>query len=138
MARVGRLVTTVDIDDEADARRLSVSARLEAVADDGRRLPLIDNRGWTETLKGPGANDIWAITSEQDIADTARVVVGPDEPFDGLSRHEIEIDHWNALAEDLCEHGVIVDADQLKRLPHDVVLSERLRARLDRGSHDAA
>jgi hypothetical protein len=133
MARVQRLVTTVDISDIADARHLSVSARHEAVVDDGRRLPLIEGRGWTEALRGTGANevsDIWALGSEQDIADTARVVVGPDEPFDGLSQDEMEADHWNALAEDLRAHGVVVDVDQLKRLPHDVVLSERLLARL--------
>ena len=102
---------------------------------------LLDDRGWSETLGGAGANevaDIWAVTSEQDIAETARVVVGPDEAFDGRSQDDMDADHWNALAKDLRALGVDVDAGELKQLPHDVVLSEPLLARLSRGSGDAA
>src|SRR3954471_7483231 len=45
---VARLVTFADLDgDPADARELSVSARLEAELGDGRRLVLLDGRGWT-------------------------------------------------------------------------------------------
>jgi hypothetical protein len=141
MARVVRLVTLADVNEDADARRISVSARHEAVLDDGRRMLLLDDRGWSETLGGAGANevaDIWALTSEQDIAETARVVVGPDEPFDGRSQDDMDTDHWNALAKDLRALGVVVDAGDLKQLPHDVVLSEPLLARLSRGSGNAA
>ena len=49
----------------------------------------------------------------------------------------METDHWNALARTLRMHGVVVDASELRQLPHDVVLSDRLRARLGRGP-DAA
>ena len=141
MPRVVGLVTLADVDADAHPRRLSVSARLEAVLDDGRRVPLLDDRGWSETLHGPGAEDvadIWAVTAEQDIAETARVVVGPDEPFDGLSQEDRESDHWNALAEKLRAHGVVVDAGELMRLPHDVVLSKPLLARLVQGAGDKA
>jgi hypothetical protein len=120
---------------------MSVSARHEAVLDDGRRLLLLDDRGWTEALRGAGANEIdelWGLTSERDIVETARVVVGPDEPFDGRSQDDMETDHWKALAETLRVQGVVVDASELRHLPHDVVLSDRLRARLGRGPHDAA
>jgi hypothetical protein len=140
MARVVRLVTIADVGDDSDARHLSVSARHEAVLDDGRRVLLLDGRGWSETLRGAGANevaDLWAITSEQHIAETARVVVGPDEPFDGHSQDDMERDHWNALAAGLRAGGIDVDGAELKQLPHDVVLSERLRARLGRGSGNA-
>jgi hypothetical protein len=118
-----------------------VSARHEAVLEDGRRLLLLDDRGWTEAPRGAGANeidDLWALTSERDIVETARVVVGPDEAFDGRSQDDMETDHWNTLAETLRGHGVVVDASELRRLPHDVVLSDRLRARLGRGPRDAA
>jgi hypothetical protein len=94
---------------------------------------LLDDRGWTEELRGAGANeidDLWALTVERDIVETARVVVGPDEPFGGRSQDDMETDHWNTLAENLRDHGVVVDADELRQLPHDVVLSDRLRARL--------
>ncbi len=45
-------------------------------------------------------------------------------------------DHWNALAERLRAYGVVVDAAGLKRLSHDVELSEALIARLGRSSGD--
>jgi hypothetical protein len=141
MVRVVRLVTVADVAADGDARRLSVSARHEAVLDDGRRMLLLDDRGWSETLRGSGANevaDIWAVTAEQDIAETARVVVGPDEPFDGRSQDDMDIDHWNTLAESLRAAGVLVDAGELKQLRHDVELSERLRARLGRGPDNMA
>jgi hypothetical protein len=93
MAAVARLVTLVDVnDDVADARHMSVSARHEAVLVNGRRLLLLDDRGWNSSLKRfemdevpdgdslrEGVPDIWAVTSVEDIEEEARVVVGP--PF---------------------------------------------------------
>jgi hypothetical protein len=134
-------VTLADVNDGVDARRISVSARHEAVLDDGRRVVLLDDRGWSEELGGAGADevaDIWALSSEQDIAETARTVVGPDEPFDGRTRGDMEADHWNTLAEKLRAHGVAVEAGELKRLPHEVVVSEALLARLGQGSGSTA
>ena len=53
MAAVTRLVTFVDIDDAddagPDARSMSVTARHEAVLADGRRVVLLDDRGWSGT-----------------------------------------------------------------------------------------
>ena len=127
--------------EDVDPRRISVSARHEAVLEDGGRLLLLDDRGWTEELRGAGADeidDLWALTPERDIVETARMVVGPDEPFRGRSQDEMETDHWNALAEILRAHGAVVDAAELRRLPHDVVLSDRLRARLPHSPGGAA
>lgn len=146
MAAVARLVTLVDVnDDVADARRMSVSARHEVVLVDGRRLLLLDDRGWSSSLRTswtgevPAGDsrredvpDIWAETSVKDIEDEARVVVGPDEPFDGRSQEDMDAEHWAYLTEILRQQGVVVDALELKRLPHDVVLSERLLARVGR------
>jgi hypothetical protein len=84
VAPVTRLVTFVELD-FADARQMSVSARHEAVLVDGRRVLLLDDRGWGAS----GPPNIWALTTAEDIADTARMVVGPDEPFGGRS-HEDE------------------------------------------------
>jgi hypothetical protein len=138
MHRVVRLVTHADVGEDVDPRRISVSARHEAVLEDGSRLLLLDDRGWTEELRGAGANgidDLWALTVERDIVETARVVVGPDEPFGGRSQDDMESDHWNT--ENLRNHGVGADASELRQLPHDVVLSDRLRARLGQGPGDA-
>jgi hypothetical protein len=109
--------------------------------EDGSRLLLLDDRGWTEALRGgdaSGIDDLWPLTAEGDVVETARVVVGPDEPFSGRSQDDMETDHWNALAETLRGQGVVVDASELRQLPHDVVLSDRLRARLGRDAGDPA
>ena len=146
MAAVTRLVTLVDVqDDVADPRQMSVSALHEAVLEDGRRVLLLDDRGWTsaaltaswgEVPDGESRRDqldTWAVTSVEDIEETARVVVGPDEPAEGRSQADAEADHWAHLADVLRQQGVVVDALELKQLPHDVVLSERLLARIGRG-----
>lgn len=121
-----RLVTLVELRD-AGARWMSVSARHEAELVDGRRVLLLDDRGWSSSANVP---DIWAVTSVEDIEDEARMVVGPDEPYDGRSQEDMEADHWASLSEILLLQGVVVDAQELKRLPHEVVLSERLLARI--------
>jgi hypothetical protein len=126
---------------DVDPRRISVSARHEAVLEDGSRLLLLDDRGWTAELRGAGADaidDLWAVTSERDIVETARVVVGPDEPFKGRSQDDMETDHWNALAEILRAQDVVVEAAELRQLPHEVELSDRLRARLGQRPGGAA
>src|ERR687887_1057628 len=150
MAAVAHLVTLVDVRDEvADPAEMSVSARHEAVLADGRRLLLLDDRGWTSAAltahsgevpedSGRDQPDIWALTSVEDIEETARVVVGPDEPAEGRSQEDAEADHWAYLAGVLRRQGVVVDAVELKRLPHEVVLSERVLARIGRGQGGAA
>jgi hypothetical protein len=144
MAAVTRLVTLVDLNAEnSDAHQMSVSALREAVLEDGRRVLLLDDRGWTasalraswgeaDSESRPEQLDTWALTSVEDVEATARVVVGPDEPPEGRSQEDAEADHWAYLADMLRQQGVVVDALELKRLPHDVVLSERLLARIGR------
>src|SRR6266545_6073053 len=97
MSAVTRLVTFVDLaEGVGDTRQTSFSARHEAVLLDGRRVLLLDDRGWTWssliTVQAGASDrdstreqqpDIWATTSVEDIEQTARMVVGPDEPTDG-------------------------------------------------------
>jgi hypothetical protein len=144
MSAVTRLVTFVDLaDGVGDTRQTAFSARHEAVLLDGRCVLLLDDRGWTWSsliAVQAGASDhdstreeqpdIWATTSVEDIEQTARMVVGPDEPTDGYSQEDAEQGHWAYLSDVLGQHGVVVDALDLRRLPHDVVLSERLLARV--------
>jgi hypothetical protein len=132
MPDVVRLETVADLQRAEDARDMSVSARLEAVLANGRRIVLLDGRGWTESLRGFGADgtDVWTTTSEAEIARTARLVVGPDEAHGGRSQSEMDAGHWNTLAETLRAHGIDASPGDLRRLPHDVALSEGLRARL--------
>jgi hypothetical protein len=140
MSVVARLVTLVDLRDDDLGGQMSFSARHEAVLEDGRHLLLLDDRGWSTSLLRTRADsdsaeevpDFWAVTSRDDIEETARQVVGPDEPFDGRSQEDMERDHWAYLAGILRQQEVAVDAGELKGLPHDVVLSERLLALLGR------
>jgi hypothetical protein len=148
MSAVTRLVTFVDLaDGVGDTRQTSFSARHEAVLSDGQRVLLLDDRGWTWSslinVQAAASDrdstpeqqpDIWATTSVEDIEQTARVVVGPDEPFEGSSQEDAEQGHWAYLSNVLRQHGVVVEASDLRRLPHDVVLSERLLARVGRSA----
>ncbi|TDC79997.1 hypothetical protein E1283_01535 [Streptomyces hainanensis] len=123
---MNRLVTHAELDEaHTAARQLSVSARLEAVLADGRALVLLADRGWSSSLIG--AADLRDGTSVEDIVDTARTVVGPDEPIDGQSQEQAAAAHWSALADILARQGVDADPRELARLPHDVVLGARLR-----------
>jgi hypothetical protein len=45
------------------------------------------------------------VTSVEEIVDTARTVVGPDEPFEEGSHEDMEADHWAHLAEVLRQQG---------------------------------
>ena len=125
---VTRLVTFVDIRDAAAPGHMSVSARHEAVLSDGSRVLLLDDRGWSSSSKS--GLDVWASTSVEEIENTARAVVGPDEPFGERSQEEMEAAHWSCLADVLRERGVVVDATSLRRLAHDVVVAPRVLARL--------
>lgn len=125
MPVVTRLITYTDLNvGGTSAQQLSVSARLEAVLADGRSVVLLDDRGWSTS--GPAG--LPALTSVEDIEETARTVVGPDEPFDGMTQEQMAAGHWGYLAGVLGQHGVDLPVHELERLPHDVVLSERLRA----------
>jgi hypothetical protein len=136
MVTVARLVTFVDVNDRVrHARQMSLSARHEAVLADGRRVLLLDDRGWASSLRG--GHDIWGVTSVDDIKEEARVVVGPDEPFGGRSQEEMESDHWAYLSQILRQQGVNISAGELAGVPHDVVLSERVLARVGRDPTDA-
>lgn len=121
-----RLVTRVDIDDRANRGVVSIAARHELELVTGGRILLLSDRGWSSF--GPGSS--WAHMTVQEVQDTVRVVVGPDEPFKGYSHEDMEADHWNELQRIAVRQGVSVSAAELQRLPHDVELSPRLRDRL--------
>ncbi|GAA4877044.1 hypothetical protein [Saccharopolyspora cebuensis] len=123
MSAVARLVTFVEADDQGDGTTISVSARHVAELVDGSRVVLLDDRGWAES----GG---WTTASAAQMRETARVVVGPDEPPDGRSYDAEAAAHWADLRRVAQRHGIVVDAAELARLPHDVVLSDRVLARI--------
>src|SRR4051812_32597925 len=131
MPQVIRLLAVADALDPVSAAQISVSVRLDAVLDDGRTVTLLEGRGWTAELRGPGAADIadiWETTTIREIEQTARVVVGPDEPFGGRTQADMERDHWEALAAGLHEQGIDTQGAELSRLAVEVVTTERLRS----------
>src|SRR3954451_16063156 len=100
---------------------------------DGRVIVLLDDRGWSHSVLdagSSGAADQWRWMTQDDVVETARTVVGPDEPADGESYDEAARMYWSYLAGVLEEHGVAASPDDLQSLPHIVVLSDRLRRRV--------
>lgn len=109
-----------------DPHEMAFSALHLAVLEDGRRLTLLDDRGWG--VHGPP--DIWHRMPVKQIEADARMVVGPDEPDGDCSDADMKANHWAYLAGILQRQGVLVAAADLSRLPHDVELSGRLRIRI--------
>ena len=105
---------------------MSFSALHLAVLRDGRRVVLLNDRGWS--VSGPP--DTWQGASAAGIEGDARAVVGPDEPFGSHSQADMASDHWAHLAGILRNHGIQIEPGELSRLHHDVELSERLRSRI--------
>jgi glutathione S-transferase len=151
MASVVRLVTFVDVDDASDDDRQTLwSTRHEAVLADGRRVVLLDDRGWSERrsvirVEGLSKSALaasakpqsrWASQTVEEIKQTARDVVGPDEPDRNHSRADMEASHWQALAEKLHKQDVDIEVAELEALPHDVELSDRVLARSQRRPSD--
>ncbi|GAA2339548.1 hypothetical protein GCM10009854_14940 [Saccharopolyspora halophila] len=122
MSAVTRLVTFVEVDGER-RETISVSARLELELTSGARVVLLNDRGWS----GSGG---WTSTSATCVRETARAVVGPDEPLDGVSYEHEAAAHWDSLEQIARDRGVAADATELRRLPHDVVLSAEVLARI--------
>ncbi|WP_369130448.1 hypothetical protein, partial [Modestobacter roseus] len=129
MDTVTRLLTSAEVDDRAGAG-VSVSTRLELELVDGSRVLLLDDRGWS-------SSGGWDTVSVADADRTARMVVGPDEPFGGRSQEQVAAAHWDELARTARSLGVAVDGATLRLLPHDVALSPRLLARLGAGADGA-
>ena len=127
MAAVARLVTLLELADDGDG--VDVCARQEAELNDGRRVLLLDDRGWSSS---PGIGRL------DQIEVTARTVVGPDEPTGARTQAEAWASHWNALATILERHGVVIDATTLSCLRHDVVIGDRLGALIRDGSGDGS
>jgi hypothetical protein len=90
MSTATRLVTYADVSPGALPGEVSITARHELELADGRRVLLLNDRGW-------GSSGSWAVQSLKGIQETARVVVGPDEPPKGRSHEEEATLHWTYL-----------------------------------------
>lgn len=138
MTLLARLVTLVDINDASEASGLSFSARHDAILTDGRRVVLLNDRGWTQsavifTGEPPmqqNRSSLWEFVTREQVEESARTVVGPDESYGDYTPAEMAAGHWATLAATLGREGVEADATEVRGLPHDVEFSDRLIARL--------
>lgn len=123
MRTVVRLVSFADSDNVSTCNSVEVSVRYEAELDNGKFALLLSDRGW-------GSTERWSDAKAQEIEETARVVVGPDEPYGEESVEDAALGHWTYIQEILARQGIGIGVSELRKLRHDVVLSERLRDRL--------
>ncbi|WP_157474713.1 hypothetical protein [Parafrankia sp. EUN1f] len=111
---------------ESDPRVLRFQVEEFAVLSDGRRLTLTADRGWSSSLVGsPTTDDAWSFLTLAEVTETVLVVVGPDEGDQTTDAHP-----WALLAERLRAQDVDTTPGALRDLPYEVVLSERLQARI--------
>lgn len=128
MSPIIRLVSFADSDNATTGETEEVSVRHEAELDNGKLVLLLDNRGWSSIGR-------WSDARRRDIEETARVVVGPDEPYGEQSVEVATTGHWAFIQEILAVQGIEVEVSELRKMRHDVVLSKRLQDRLDKGSN---
>lgn len=126
MPEVVRLLTLVETADACSCSQIALSVRQEAVLDDGRHIEVIAGRGWSES----GPTNIWTEVSVRHIMETARVVVGPDEPFGRRTNQEMATEHWKSLAALLQRQGISTEVRTLSLLPDEISLSPALLLRL--------
>ncbi len=97
-----------------------------ATLSDGRRLTLTNDRGWSSKRSGGGvATNAWVGLTVEEVESTVRNVVLPDD-----AEETGELYSWTRLVERLRALGVETTLEDLRRLPYNVILSRRLRARL--------
>lgn len=118
--------TAEDIEEELDNDRRRASVEIEefAILADGRRIVIDDQRGYSAFPAGGG--DPWAHqTRERVVADVLMTLLPDDD-----AEAEAEDHPWPWLVERLRELGVPTSVEQLRAVPFDVILSERLAARV--------
>ena len=118
-----QLVTRVDVGDPG-SREVDADCLLLLELDDGRRVPLLADRGWCES-------QLWSQATLADLESVARMVVGPDAPFGDLTEDDMARDHWLALALQAQMQSLAVSAEDLARLPHRVEFTQGVLSRVD-------
>lgn len=124
---MARLVTTAELDTRTPFAPVSIRARLDLELDDGKRVLLLEDRGWSSSR--PASS--WTIELVTEIEDTARMVVGPDAAYDDWTPEQIADGHWATISRIATSRGAVLSADELRGLRHDAVLGPQLRAFLE-------
>ena len=110
--------------EEASGGRTGTSFEVRefALLSDGREVTLLDDRGW-----GTSAS-LDRIPISEVVRNVYNTVL-PDDAEETGEEHE-----WQRFEQRLREAGVAVTLDELRALPYRVILSDRLRSRLEQSS----
>jgi hypothetical protein len=112
----------LDVDQTPDDASASFDVTEFAICDDGTRVLLHEERGFT--IGGGPSHDPWSGLSSEFLERNVLTTVLPDDD-DTDDEHPYE---WLA---DLCrQRGLDVTADDLRRLPYYVELGDEVRRRL--------
>ncbi|TDC53095.1 hypothetical protein E1212_06660 [Jiangella ureilytica] len=107
----------------ADGRTVSFSVSEFALVKDGRRVVLRGALGFTTAWGSgvPATSPVWSSFTVQSLTQEVLAVVLPDDD-DGE-------DHpWEWLAELARDRGIVVTADDLRGVPYEVELTDRVLA----------
>lgn len=104
----------------AARRQVSIGIEHYAIVADGRRV-VFDRAGFATSVSG--VDDPWAYLTVEDIEDDVRTTLEPDVDDAGEQ-------NWGHIARRLAELDVDTSVDELMRVPFDIELTDRLRARL--------
>lgn len=115
-------ICDLDSSEIGPARGHSFSVSEFALLDNGERVILHDERGYSGWIS---AGDVWAHTTVETITRDVLTTVLPDGD-DSDEEHP-----WWWLAELAQERGLAVTADDLRLLPYEVVLTERVHRKLN-------
>ena len=128
------MVTVVGLGAWCDVADVPVPHGLAFVVDefartsDGRRLTLLDRRGFASALNGRrSVEENWATETAQGLTAGVLTTVLPDDAEDTGDEHR-----WAELAAALVDRGIDATEAALRTLPYEVVLSDRVHARLAR------
>jgi hypothetical protein len=124
-------LSAAEIAEALDVHRRQVDIEIEefAVLADGSRV-VFDERGFSQTMHvvgdGVEAFDGWSLLTVEEVERLVRITALDDD--DGTEHNEQHDPGY--VAARLRERGVDVAPASLARIPYEVVLSDRLRARL--------
>ena len=100
-----------------------------AETDDGRRLLVQSDRGFSEMIPRGQESDYWRTQTAEAIMVEARGVLQPDEPIPGRPLPDTEL-YWEPVIEALASYGIRQTASDLAELACDVELDPELAALL--------
>jgi hypothetical protein len=107
-----------------DARAESFSVSEFVTLEDGRRVILHEDRGFTTALRSTGRSDPGELREHMTIESLTRDVLNVVLPDDD---EPVEDHPWSWLADLARARGLDVTADDLRSLPYEVTFTDKVR-----------